>query len=56
MIMATTRKYQIIGAGSGLYVCEIATGEKIYHSRSYAACRNKLYELMGWTTPKYWKY
>lgn len=54
--MATTRKYRIMGAGSGLYVWDITTGEKIYKGGSYADCRNKLYELMGWSTPKYWKF
>ena len=54
--MATERKYKIMGAGSGLYVWNVETGEKEYRGRSYADCRNKLYELMGWRTPKHWKF
>jgi len=54
--MATKRKYKIMGAGSGLYVWNIETNEKVYRGHSYADCRNKLYELMGWNTPKYWKF
>lgn len=54
--MATQRKYKIMGAGSGLYIWNIETGEKVYRGQSYADCRNKLYELMGWNTPKYWKF
>lgn len=54
--MAAERKYKIMGAGSGLYVWNVETSEKVYRGRSYADCRNKLYELMGWRTPKHWKF
>lgn len=54
--MAAERKYKIMGTGSGLYVWNVETGEKVYRGRSYADCRNKLYELMGWRTPKHWKF
>ena len=50
------KEIQDYGAGSGLYVWNVETGEKVYRGRSYADCRNKLYELMGWRTPKHWKF
>lgn len=54
--MAVERKYKIMGAGSALYVWNIETGEKVYRGCSYADCRNKLYELMGWMQPQHWRF
>ena len=50
------RRYRIIGCGSGLYVYDDLTGQKVFHGATYAACRSELYRLMGWAEPKRWKF